>query len=65
METVNVSKDDFNKILNTIEILISDFERVISQNEVISTRIEDVKSGKIKGKSEEDYKDYLKKRMFH
>ncbi|MBI2042774.1 hypothetical protein HYT25_00080 [Candidatus Pacearchaeota archaeon] len=62
METINVGKDDFNKIMNTMEILLDDFEKVFSQDEIIIQRIEEIKTGKIKGKSEEDYQKYLQKR---
>lgn len=62
METINVRKNDFNKILDTMEILIEDFENVLSQNEIVTQRIEEIETGKIKGKTEEDYKLYLQKR---
>ena len=62
METINVGKNDFNKILSTMETLLDDFEKVLSQNEIIAQRMEEIKTGKVKGKSEEDYKKYLQKR---
>ena len=61
MENISVDKVDFNNILTTVEILVSDVEQVLSQNEVVDRRIRDVKSG-IAGKVEEDYNEYLKKR---
>ena len=63
METITVEKSDFNKILNTMEILLDDFEQILPKNEIVTRRIEEIKTGKIKGKSEEDYKKYLQKRM--
>jgi hypothetical protein len=64
METINVEKSDFNKILNTMEILLDDFEKVLSQDEIVNQRIEEIETGKVKGKTEEDYQKYLKKRIF-
>ena len=61
-ETITIRKEDFNKILNTAEILIDDVEHVLSQDELVRMRIEDIKNRKIKGKTEEDYYEYLKKR---
>ena len=63
METINVEKNDFNRILNTMEILLDDFEQILPKNEIVTRRIEEIKTGKIKGKSEEDYKKYLQKRF--
>jgi len=62
METINVGKSDFNKILNTMGMLLDDFEKVFSKDEIVIQRMEEVKTGKVKGKSEEDYKEYLQKR---
>ena len=45
-----------------MEMLLDDFEKVLSQNEIIAQRMEEIKTGKVKGKSEEDYKKYLQKR---
>ena len=62
METLKVEKSDFNKILNTAEILISEVEQVLFQDEIVKKRIEDIKKGNIKGRTETDLKQYLKKR---
>ena len=62
METINVGKSDFNKILNTMGMLLDDFEKVFSKDEIVIQRMEEVKTGKAKGKSEEDYNEYLQKR---
>ena len=61
MEIINIEKNDFNKLLNTFEILINDFERVFSQNEIVAQRIGDIERGEMKGKSEEYYKEYYDK----
>lgn len=62
METINVEKTDFNKILNTAEILVQEVEHALSQDEIVKSRIKDIKTGKITGKTKEDYNEYLKKR---
>ncbi len=61
METIQVEKTDFNKILNTAEILINEVEQVF-QNEIVKIRVGDIEMGKIKGKTQEDYNEYLRKR---
>jgi len=62
MENINIDKTDFNKLLTTVEILIGDVEQMIDQDEVVGRRIEDIKTGRVGGKTEEDYDGYLKKR---
>jgi len=62
MGNINVEKSDFSKILNTAEILINDIEQMFSQDEIITKRINDIKNRRIKGKTEKDYNEYLKKR---
>ena len=62
METVQVGKDDFNKILNTAEVLIDEVEQALSQDEIVIRRIEDIKTGRVKGKTEKELDYYLKKR---
>ena len=42
MENIQVKKTDFNDILNTIEILIDDVEKVFSQDEIVEQRIQDI-----------------------
>jgi len=62
MENIYVEKGDFNKLLATVEILISDVEELKSQNDVVEKRMKEVLIGEIEGKTEEDYNEYLKKR---
>ena len=62
METLQIKKTDFNKILETAEILINEVEQALSQDDIVKARIEDIKTGKIKGKGEQELNDYLKKR---
>jgi len=62
METVQVRKSDFSKILETAEILVSEVEHALSQDDIVIKRIDDIKLGKVKGKTERDLDEYLKKR---
>ncbi len=62
METVQVNKSDLGKILSTVEILIDEVENALSQDELAKKRFEEITSGKIKGKSEKDLDEYLKRR---
>ena len=62
MEIINVEKTDFSRILNTAEILVKEVEQVLSQDEIVKSRIKDIKIGRITGKTKEDYNEYLKKR---
>lgn len=61
MEIIQVEKTDFNKILNTAEVLINEVEQVF-QNEIVKIRVGDIEMGKIKGKTQEDYNEYIRKR---
>ena len=60
METVVVKKEAFTKILNDMEILIQDVELALDAK--VQKRLDDIKSGKDKGKTEKEYYDYLSKR---
>jgi len=62
MENIQIKKSDFNKILNTAEILINEVEQALSQEDIIKKRIEEIKTGKVKGKTEEELDEYLKER---
>lgn len=60
METVQVPKRVFGKILEDAETLINDVE--IALDEKTKQRIQDIELGKVEGKSEEDLNAYLRKR---
>jgi len=60
METVTVPKEVFTKILDDVVVLIDDVELALDIK--IRQRISDIKSGKVKGKTELELNDYLKKR---
>ena len=62
MDTVNVKKVDFVRILDTAETLIDEIESALSQDEIAKSRLSGIVSGKMKGKTEKDYYAYLKKR---
>ena len=62
METIQVKKSDFSKILETAEVLLDEVEQALSPNEVVKKRIEDINTGRIKGRSENEMDQYLKKR---
>ncbi|MCK5449890.1 hypothetical protein KAI32_03420 [Candidatus Pacearchaeota archaeon] len=61
METIHVGKTDFGRILRTAEILIEEVEQVF-QDEMVEERMEDVVEGRVIGKTQEDYDEYLKRR---
>ena len=61
METVTISKQSFGKILDDIEILIADVERLSEEDVVKKRRVEIDKDVTI-GKTEEELNQYLKKR---
>lgn len=60
METVSVPKEMFSKILEDVETLIDDVESALDTK--VRKRIFDIESGKEKGKTEEEYYEYLTKR---
>jgi len=62
METLEVKKSDFSRILSMAELLVHEVEHALSQDEIVRKRVKDIKSGRVKGKSEGDYYEYLKKR---
>ena len=62
METIQVRKSDFNKIISTAEVLINEVEQALSQDEIAKKRIDDIKAGGIKSRTEEELDNYLKKR---
>ncbi len=62
METIQVRKSDFNKIISTAEVLINEVEQALSQDEIAKKRIGDIITGRIKSRTEEELDNYLKKR---
>ncbi|MAG02467.1 hypothetical protein CMI42_03960 [Candidatus Pacearchaeota archaeon] len=63
METVTVSKDKLGLVISDVEKLVSHFEDLVEdQEQIIKLRLSDIKTGKIKGVSEEELDKYLEKR---
>ena len=62
METIQVKKSDFGKILETAEVLIDEVENALSQEEIVKRRIDDVRHGRVRGRTESELDEYLKKR---
>ena len=60
MDTITIPKEAFTKILNDVEILIDDVELALDSK--VQQRLQDIKTGKVNGKTEEELEDYLKKR---
>ena len=60
METVTVPKDVFKKIVSDVETLIDDVELAFDSK--VRERIADIEAGRIKGKTEEELDNYLRKR---
>ena len=44
--------------------LIEDIEQMMPQEEIIEKRMQDIVKDKVKGKTEKDYNEYLKKEEF-
>lgn len=61
MEALTIPRAKFGKILNDIDILITDIEDV-SQDEIALQRMADIKADPSIGKSEQELDEYLKKR---
>ena len=62
-ETITIPKDDFRKLLSDVETVINDVESILSnEDKPIKTRINDIESGKVKGKTEKELDEYLKNR---
>lgn len=63
MESINIPKEKFGQVINDFERLISHFEDLVEdQDKIAKQRLNDIKEGSIKGKSEKELDEYLKKR---
>ena len=60
METIPIPKEVFIKILADVETLIDDVELALDAK--VQKRIMDIETGSIKGKTEQELDNYLKKR---
>jgi hypothetical protein len=63
MDTISVSKSRLGELVLDVEKLVTDFESLTDFDDaVLAARIDDVKSGKVKGGSEAELDKYLRKR---
>ena len=62
MSIVHVQKSDFNKILDTAESLIDEVEQVLSQDDIVRKRLDDIRKRNTKGRTEAELNKYLKGR---
>ena len=63
METVTIPKAKLDLVISDVEKLLTHFEELVdSQNLIVRERLNDIKKGKVVGKSEEELDEYLKKR---
>jgi len=63
METVAISKDKLGLVISDVERLVSHFEDLVKdQDKIARQRLSDIKTGRVKGKSEKELDDYLRKR---
>lgn len=62
-ETVEVSKDVLNEMVNDIENLLENIELIMERESMkkVKRRLKDVKEGKVKGLSEKDFKEFMRK----
>jgi len=63
MESITIPRDLFNNLMTDFEKLLSDFEQIAEQDslKIAEKRLEEVKSGKVKPLSEEDFLEFVKK----
>ena len=64
-ETIVVEKELMHSVIADIENLLDDIELIVDKATIktVNKRLDDVKSGKTKGLTEKDFKDYVKKRV--
>ncbi len=62
-ETVTVSREILSHMVSDIEHLIDDIEMIVDRGsmKIIDKRLKDVKESKVKGLSETDFKDFMRK----
>lgn len=62
-ETITMPREEFKKLISDVEIVISDVESILSsEDKLTKKRIDDIESGKVKGKTEKELDEYLKNR---
>lgn len=62
-ETITMPREEFKKLISDVEIVINDVESILStEDKLTKKRIDDIESGKVKGKTEKELDEYLKNR---
>ena len=62
-ETITMPRGEFKKLISDVEIVINDVESILSsEDKLTKKRIDDIESGKVKGKTEKELDEYLKNR---
>ncbi len=62
METITLQKEQLDKVLTDVEVLIEDVASLIDQDEIVTKRIKDIEANPAIGKSEKELDAYLQKR---
>jgi hypothetical protein len=62
-ETVEVSKDVLNEMVDDIENLLENIELIVERESMkrVKNRLKDVKEGRVKTLSEKDFKEFMRK----
>ena len=63
-ENIEVPKEVINSMIRDFERLLKDFERITERETMrkVDKRLKEVKEGKIRGFSERDYAEFLKRK---
>lgn len=62
MGNITISEEKLNKIVNDVEILITDVVSLIDQDEIVKKRMLEIKKDPSITKSETELDEYLKKK---
>ena len=61
-DSITVSRGRFKKVLTDFEVLLEDVTALVNRDDIVGTRISDVKTNPSIGRSEKELDAYLKKR---
>lgn len=62
MNTITLSEEKLHKVLNDVEVLISDVTSLLDQDEIAQRRMKEIKTNPSVAKSEKELDLYLRKR---
>jgi hypothetical protein len=64
-KTITIEKRFLTSMISDIENMIDNIEMMVDRSSMktVKKRLEDVKKGRVKGLSEKDFKNYVKKRV--